>query len=127
MEEEDRRPRARVIAWCFYLGCLLLLAASVFAPIYSWSGWRPAGENPGIWFQRSGAITTIFSLLSVTILTMGTNTLHKPGTWGDKQKLEVLDEFGLRFSIAEWSSLGLTITGTFIWGYGDLIHSYLGS
>jgi hypothetical protein len=58
---------------------------------------------------------------------MGTNTLHKPGTWGDKQKLEVLDEFGLRFSIAEWSSLGLTITGTFIWGYGDLIHSYLGS
>lgn len=119
--EQDPRPRARAIAWCFYSACLLLLAVALIAPIYSWSGWRPDGESPGVWFQRSGAIATIFSLLSVTVLTMGTNTLHKPGTWGDKFKLEVLDEFRLRFSIAEWSSFGLTIAGTFIWGYGDLI------
>lgn len=106
----------------FYIGVLTLLGLAVLAPIISWFvDWMPLSETRPSWFQRSGAVTTLFSFLAGALAVVTSGRLHTPGTWGNVDKLEVLKEFKVRFSRAEIALLVLTVIGTVIWGYGDLL------
>ncbi len=47
--------------------------------------------------------------------------LHVPGTWGELEGITVLGEFQTQFKAAEGFAFAITIIGTLIWGYGDLL------
>ena len=120
------RAKYRSSTWCFFAGVLALLVLAVLAPILSMVvEWLPPGETRASWFQRSGAVTTLFSLLAGALAVITSGRLHTPGTFGTKNKIEVLKEFKARFVRAESALLALTVVGTVIWGYGDLLTRWL--
>lgn len=82
---------------------------------------RPSFEALEVWVQRSGAITSIYALLSTTVADMGLRKLHRPGEAGDLYKLEVLEEVSFKFEFLRWIALFVTVIGTLVWGYGDTV------
>jgi hypothetical protein len=99
-----------------------MLAVAVAAPIAAvFVTWMPGGEVRKIWFQRSGAITTIFSLLAATLSIAAARNLYKPGTWGSLYAINVLAEYQPNLDRIERIAFVLTIIGTVVWGYGDLL------
>jgi len=83
--------------------------------------WMPIGEKRTIWFQRSGAVTTLFSFLGAALAVVTSGRLYTPGSYGQLDKIEVLKEFKTQFIWAEIGLIVLSVLGTIIWGYGDLI------
>ncbi|MCY1558520.1 hypothetical protein D9M68_954610 [compost metagenome] len=114
------RVRMRV-----YFGvCVVLLLIAAIAPIASvwwFDGLKPEGDTIGDWFSRSGAITTIFSLLVVSTTSEGLRGLWIPGQLADLPKIAVFEEFKPRFGWCDKVAMVLTIIGTFIWGYGSMM------
>lgn len=116
MEAELVRARKRTakLVWaCYFL--LFVAAASPFIGYYDI---RPNFEAREIWFQRSGSLTTIFALLSTTIMDLASRLLYSGG-FGDKARLIVKREFEFRFLMIFGVGFFLTVVGTVIWGYGD--------
>jgi len=64
---------------------------------------------------------TIFAIQAGAIALVASGRLYSPGTFGDHNRIVVLMEFKNRFALAEKSVLILTLAGTVIWGYGDLL------
>ncbi|MDH1575471.1 hypothetical protein [Pseudomonas sp. GD03746] len=112
----------------FVGGAWLLIAVAVAAPILSILDsvleWAPSFESAEVWFQRSGALTTIFALLTNQIKELGSRALHIPGTYGGVVKLQVLAEFERRFQVIFVIAFCLTVLGTLVWGYGDTAYKY---
>jgi len=118
--------RFRFTTWVCYCIVLLLIAAAILAPGYAAFGaWLPQGEARPIWVQRSGAVTTLFSFIAAAMVVFTSGRLHTPGFWGDATRIPILMEFRGRFKFAETSIFGLSIVGTALWGYGDLLYGWL--
>ncbi len=77
------------------------------------------------WVARSGAVTTVFAILAEVILIRARLSIT-PGGLGWIGLKEQRDEFIPKFHTPELLILILTIVGTLIWGYGDLILVALG-
>ncbi|MBC3493586.1 hypothetical protein [Pseudomonas taiwanensis] len=126
MGEPETPARYRSTTWVCYCIVLLLIAAAVAAPLYSMLGdWMATGEKRGIWIQRSGAVTTLFSFIAGAMVVFTSGRLHTPGFWGDSNRIPILIEFRGRFQFAEAAIFLLSIFGTVLWGYGDLIYAWL--
>lgn len=126
MGEPESPARYRSTTWICYCIVLLLIAVALAAPLYSLFGdWMVEGEKRGIWIQRSGAVTTLFSFIAGAMVVFTSGRLYTPGFFGTKQKLDVLKEFKTRFRVAEFSIFLLSILGTVIWGYGDLLYAWI--
>lgn len=126
MGQPGTPERYRSTTWLCYGMVLILISVATAAPIYSVFGdWMPGGESRGVWIQRSGAVTTLFSFIAGAMTVFTSGRLYTPGFFGNGQKLAVLKEFRLRFIIAETAIFMLSVTGTVIWGYGDLLHSWV--
>jgi hypothetical protein len=127
MKELDEKTMAiragyRKSTWQFFVGVLALMALAALAPLATLTiDWVPLGESRSSWFQRSGAVTTLFSFLAAALAVVTSGRLHTPGTFGSQNKIEVLIEFKKRFGFAEIGLLILTLLGTVIWGYGDIL------
>lgn len=122
---EDLKHGYRKTANRYLRGCKTLLCVAFFAPLFAIFDIRPSFETIEVWFQRSGAITTVYALLSTTVADMGLRKLHRPGEYGDLYKLQVLDEFANSFEKVRWIALVLTVIGTLIWGYGDTVFKHI--
>ena len=115
--------RSRFATWIYYVIVVLLLVVAFATPLVAAFGsWLPAGEARAIWIQRSGAVTTLFSFIAGDMAVFTSGQLYTPGFFGDVIKLQVLKEFNIRFRIAEAAVFLLSVAGTFIWGYGDLVY-----
>jgi len=103
---------------------IVLVFLAVAAPMFSWHGlFLPVSDKPEIWFQRSGAITTIFSLFAGAGTASVLGALLPRGL--TDLKLEAAREvFEVSFRHIERFAFWLTVVGTVIWGYGDLIFMY---
>lgn len=104
--------------------CVILLAIALMAPILSWNCFvvfKPVDEKLGTWFARSGALTTIYALLAVTLSQEFLKSLHRPGFLADKNSLDTLNLYSKKFSVLDKISFLLTFFGTLIWGYGDMV------
>lgn len=125
MGEPGTPARHRSTTWVCYCIVMLLIAAAVVAPLFSiLCEWMVSGESRAVWIQRSGAVTTLFSFIAGAMTVFTSGRLHTPGFFGDKQKLEVLKEFKWRFRFAEVAIFTLSVVGTVIWGYGDLLYKW---
>ena len=119
-EVKSIRQKATI---CQGLG-LIFVVLAIAAPLIALTDWlKPMDDPSAIWFQRSGAVTTVFSLLTGAVISSILNRLLPRGM--TDLNIEVIrGRFQIRFDYIEWASLLATIVGTVIWGYGDLILKY---
>ncbi len=93
-----------------YLFSFLLVVLGVLAPmLVLFSAWIPESETYASWFQRSGSILVIFSILSqLTLL-----ETHRKSVLNTDIYRNIYNTLSLLTVL-------LAIFGTAIWGYGDL-------
>jgi hypothetical protein len=101
--------------------CYFLMVFALATPILAFKGFLlPAAEDPGIWFQRSGAVMTIFSLLCTAGVATALSLLTPSGI-SDAKLIHAEKEFGREYRLLGGVAFCLTIFGTAVWGYGDLL------
>lgn len=121
--EEALRP-FRAIARKYLAGIWIALSGTVIISILSLEpSFIPEGQEASLWFQRSGSITTIGALF-IGIFAENLRTRLRGQFMGDIYAMRVFSEVKAHFLIATFGSFALTIIGTLIWGYGDLIYSW---
>ncbi|VVQ01464.1 hypothetical protein PS938_02520 [Pseudomonas fluorescens] len=125
LQNEALKSQYRRMASKYLYACYALLFIGVIAVLTSPLDFKPSFETPEVWFQRSGALMTVFALLAALLKDMGTQTLHKPGYFGDALKLEVLAELEQRFEWVFWFAFLFTVLGTLVWGYGDTYYKFV--
>ncbi len=114
IDPEHERSIRRAILWAFVF-CL----CAVTPPLLSLMGsFRPQAEQPGQWFERSGAVMTAFAVFAQfkasTIATMIAGSTFAE-SW------EAYRRYKWAQILVAGLSLVLVVVGTVIWGYGDLL------
>ena len=99
----------------------LLILFGIIPPLLALTtDWRPEGENMASWFQRSGSILVIFSVLVEFKLLTLFSTFY-PGAeamlWTDT----IAKKYYKKYLFVTYLSAILAIIGTIIWGYGDVL------
>jgi hypothetical protein len=79
---------------------------------------RPSSESLPSWFQRSGAITSVFSAFAQYRIS-GFLEAIRGGTFAESWSLYHL--FKTHHYVLSWVIAVITIWGAFVWGYGDLL------
>lgn len=108
------------------LTTLPLLLLSVAIPISAWHGIYKYDTDVTIWFQRSGSLMVLFAvwleykLFKISSLT---NPISESGvTWQDLAHRDALNaKYDNKLKTYKYITALLAITGTVIWGYGDII------
>lgn len=113
--------RGLTLSWLILGLAVAVPILALFFPLPPISGLERAG-----WFGRSGAVTTVFALLAQVIL-IGAKLSITPAGFGWEGLQEQRDKFIPKFNSPELLILGVTVVGTLIWGYGDLIFVQLKS
>lgn len=104
------------IELCFIiLLCIAAIAtpvAALFIPL------RPASEPLPIWFQRSGAVTSVFAVVAQFRISAFYEAI-KGGTFAESWQL--FHFFIRRHRLVSRTAAAVTVIGAIIWGYGDLL------
>ena len=102
------------------IAALLLVLGVIPTALALSLDWHPAGESPGGWFQRSGTILVVFSVLADAILASLFTSLF-PGS----QTVVLTDDDAVSlkplYAIVSIFAVVFTVAGTVISGYGDLL------
>ncbi|KAA0012978.1 hypothetical protein F0A17_08635 [Billgrantia pellis] len=112
-EESNAKKSMRLIVFLLATTLVIPLAALYFP-------WRPEAETLGTWFQRSGSIMTILCISIDTKLFsiyVWLNSEDEPSVHVERFKAK----YYYRYKAMSILAFLLTIMGTTIWGYGDLI------
>jgi hypothetical protein len=83
---------------------------------------RPGSESLPSWFQRSGAITSVFSAFAQYRISGFLEDI-RGGTFAESWSL--YDLFKTHHYVLSWVIAVITIWGAFVWGYGDLLIKYV--
>lgn len=108
--------------WRFVI-FLLALAALLLIALPCANALRPASDSIAQWFQRAGAPVTVFAFLAQN-KAGHLSALLTPGGFGSaelvllRKKYMPKQKWGMRVSI------GLTVIGTIVWAYGDVVFKY---
>lgn len=100
-----------------FIGFLMICAIGV--PLAAYCGLlRPNSDLPELWFQRSGAISSVFSVFAQFRIN---NFLEKirGGTFAESWSLHT--KFIKHQTVISWMVTVVGLLGTFVWGYGDLL------
>lgn len=115
MEEEEKEVVKAL------LSCIPLIFLGVMAPVAAYFSFlRPEGEAADIWFQRSGALSVLFGVWAEYNLSKVNEHINLSGIVISAQT-ELSERYKLRYRIAQYLGVLLAISGTVIWGYGDLL------
>ena len=101
-----------------YFIATLCLAAILVEPFAYFSLLKPNTESSASWFQRSGAITSIFSYFAQYRISVFAESI-KGSTFAESWWLYNI--FGKGASLISWIITVIGLWGAFVWGYGDLI------
>ncbi|NWD34121.1 hypothetical protein HX793_30435 [Pseudomonas reactans] len=98
-----------------------LIALAVLAPIVSLIAPYPnlRDVDLGGWFSRSGAITTVFALLSEAVVVRAKLSITPPG-FGWTGLNELRQKFIPKLDKTDLVNFLIVVIGTLIWAYGDL-------
>lgn len=103
------------------LSCIPLFVLSIIIPVLAYNSLLlPLNEKPEIWFQRSGSFTVLFSVWAEYNL-MKVNNLMVLSASGLGGTVEHRNKYEKIYSFSKYFAIVIAVTGTFIWGYGDLI------
>jgi hypothetical protein len=96
-----------------------LIIFAIGAGIFAYSGWlKPQNDSPGIWFQRSGSITAIFSAFAQFRIN---NFLERIRGGTFKESWHLYFKFISRQVTISWVVTVIGVIGAVVWGYGDII------
>lgn len=96
-----------------------LCASAIAVELLSFcSALRPSSESVASWFQRSGAITSIFSVFAQYRIGNFLESI-RGGTFAESWWLYNL--FKTPQYLMSWVIAAIAIWGAFVWGYGDLL------
>ncbi|WP_411380098.1 hypothetical protein [Pseudomonas sp. MPB26] len=113
--------KARMCLWA----CYLLLLIATLAPLMSFDHFRPAFEHPALWFQRTGCITAIFSLVCITLADSAVRLTPEPIEDFRTHTQEIVDSFLKKIYRARSSAMVVALMGSLVWGYGDTLIRYM--
>lgn len=86
------------------------------------SALRPSSESVASWFQRSGAVTSIFSAFAQYRVGNFLESI-RGGTFDESWGLYYL--FKTKQYVMSWVIAAITIWGAFVWGYGDMLVKFI--
>jgi hypothetical protein len=102
---------------------VVLIACAIGAGIFAYCGWlRPQNDSPGIWFQRSGSITAIFSAFAQFRIN---NFLERIRGGTFKESWDLYYKFISRQVTVSWAVTVIGVIGAVVWGYGDIIFNMI--
>lgn len=81
---------------------------------------KPESELVKIWFQRSGAITCVFALLASLSL-LNIKELLSPSGMPSIRHNDFKKKYMKLYLILTTFSVFMTILGTIVWGFGDMV------
>jgi len=104
------------------LFCIPLFILAITIPIAAYFGFaKPEPDSTDVWFQRSGSLTVLLSVWAEYNLMKVNNLLQiSYSTWGGAN-IQIETKYKNLHMKANYIAIVLAITGTFIWGYGDLL------
>jgi hypothetical protein len=118
IDPEHEKRITRAFARVFVL-CL----CAVLPPLISLTGiFRPQGEPLGQWFERSGAVMTVFAVFA-QIGAGGIAAMIAGGTFAESW--QAYHKYKRLQAIAAGLTLVLVVVGTVVWGYGDLLFPHI--
>jgi hypothetical protein len=96
-----------------------LMVCAIGAGLVAYTGWlKPERDSPEIWFQRSGAITAIFSAFAQFRIN---NFLERIRGGTFAESWVYYNKFINHQAMISWIATAVGIIGAVVWGYGDLI------
>lgn len=100
-----------------------IFVAAIAVEIFAYfSLFKPNSESAASWFQRSGAITSIFATFSQLRIN-GFQESIRGGTFAESWGLYKM--YHNHQSAFSWVATGIAILGALVWGYGDLFYKYI--
>lgn len=96
----------------------LCLIAVLVEGLAATSMLKPESEPLASWFQRSGAITSVFCVFAQLRINNFLESI-RGGTFSESWALFRL--FNKKHSTVSWIVTLIAIWGAFVWGYGDLM------
>jgi hypothetical protein len=119
VHHENRIRTTRYRMWALLLMALLmtLLPFSAFL--------RPAAESVGTWWQRAGAPIAILAFLAQN-KAQYLGALITPGSFTSPEMESLRLSYKPSQQFGACAASALTVAGTVIWGYGDLVLNAVG-
>ncbi|MGZ9712002.1 hypothetical protein ACXX82_14475 [Glaciimonas sp. GNP009] len=104
-----------------YFITILCIAAISVEILAVYSVLKPSSESVALWFQRSGAITSIFCAFAQFRIN---NFLESIRGGAFAESWWLYNIFNKQQYSISWAVTFLAIWGAFVWGYGDLFAKY---
>lgn len=106
-----------------------LFALSVAIPIAAWQGVLQYDSDAALWFQRSGSLMVLFAVwVEYKLFKLGDliNPTSEDGiTFQDlAHRSAQKAKYGSMIKTYKYITALLAISGTIIWGYGDIIRGF---
>jgi hypothetical protein len=113
---ENRNPTLSLKLELSFIYCMCSVA--IVVPIFAFYSYlKPATESIASWFQRSGAITSIFAIFCQLRIN---NFLEKVRGTAFAESWTMFNLFKRPLSIINYVVIIIAIFGSLVWGYGDL-------
>lgn len=106
---------------------LLLIGIACAAPFTTDAllGYKPITDSMGQWFERTGAVTSIFSLLAMYLLDDTMNMLVDPRKNAELVNIKIYNALETPAGVLKALGFMAALIGTAIWGYGTIILTFM--
>ncbi|MEH6357442.1 MAG: hypothetical protein V7745_00525 [Pseudomonadales bacterium] len=104
----------------FWFSIILIIAALIIPLGASIGIIKPGNETINIWFQRSGSITVLLSLVAEYVI----SRLHgiiRPAGLSSTETEKIRKKLENPLMILRYIGGAVAVAGTIIWGYGDIL------
>ncbi|WNC88725.1 hypothetical protein RI103_13535 [Paraburkholderia sp. FT54] len=109
----------RIRRLIFWMSAFAIIAViSMLLPFINAT--RPASQTLGAWWSRAGAPMTVFAIFSQNVATRLGEHLQF-GAFGSSEMVALRQKYLPVHAVGFRLSIILTVVGTLIWGYGDLL------
>lgn len=105
-----------------YFIAFLCVTAIAVEPLSFWRFLMPSAETLPTWFQRSGAVTSIFAVIAQFRIANFLESI-RGGTFAESWWLYHL--FQKQQYVLSWVIAAVAVWGAFVWGYGDILIKFL--
>jgi len=103
----------------FLIALILILIALLF-PYLAFTGYlKPEDEHLNVWFQRSGSLMVLLSLIAEYLI----SRLHgaiRPAGFTSQATEKIRKKLELPLMVLRYVGAAVAVGGTLIWGYGDI-------
>lgn len=97
--------------------------AAIVLLLAGWYGWgNYFSDKPEMWFQRSGSMVTALLLVSDYYVYKLANDVGEMDMI-PQHAVKTKDAYRPFVKILPYMAIFLTVLGTFVWGYGDILYS----